>query len=143
MCSLSLLVLVMASFLVFANAGLGFDYFHSPQDMPQFQPGWQEPGLWRPKWIMERTFVGDDGKKVIKKDKLIFKLKQDRTMKIFRQNKRPLLEIGRKKESEAEKKRKLFETGEEEAVNTVDDQIKKKLGEQVTSTASDNSDSLF
>ena len=43
--------------LPMVNAGLGFDYFHAPQDMPQFQPGWMEPGLWRPKWIMERTFV--------------------------------------------------------------------------------------
>ena len=113
--------------VTFVRAGLGFDYFHSPQDMPQFQPGWQEPGLWRPKWIMERNFVSEEGK-LVKKDKLIFKLKQDRTMKIFSQKKRPFLEIWKKKDAEMEKKRKLFETGKEDAVNTVEDQIKKKLG---------------
>ena len=103
--------------LPMVNAGLGFDYFHAPQDMPQFQPGWMEPGLWRPKWIMERTFVDPETGKVVKKDKLIFKLKQDRTMKIYDQKKRPFLEIMKMKNPEEEKKRKLFETGQEEAVN--------------------------
>ena len=132
-CSKSMFILfIFACFfgllsLPLANAGLGYDYFHAPQDMPQFQPGWMEPGLWRPKWIMERTFVDPESGKVVKKDKLIFKLKQDRTMKIYDQNRRPFLELWKKKNPEDEKKRKLFETGQEEAVNSIDDQIKKKL----------------
>ncbi len=55
-----------------------------------------EPGLWRPRWIMDRIFVDDDGHEEYR-DRLYFKLNIDRTMKIYKSGGRPLLEIGNTK----------------------------------------------
>lgn len=89
------------------------DYHHQAADQYKLNPGWQEPGLWRPRWIMDRVFdaTEEEGEK---RDRVYFKLKSDRTMKIFRSEKRPLLEIF-KKRKEAEKRKKLFESGDEES----------------------------
>ncbi len=32
------------------------EFFHQRPDTHKSSPGWQEPGLWRPKWIVEREF---------------------------------------------------------------------------------------
>jgi hypothetical protein len=89
------------------------DFFHQAPDQFKLSPGWQEPGFWRPKFIMERVFTSPDGT-VESTDRVYFKLKPDRTMKIFRSTGRPFLEIF-KKTTEVEKKKKLFEAGSEES----------------------------
>lgn len=89
------------------------DFFHQAPDQFKLSPGWQEPGFWRPKFIMERVFTSPDGT-VESTDRVYFKLKPDRTMKIFRSSGRPFLEIF-KKTTETEKKKKLFEAGSEES----------------------------
>ena len=119
--------LVLSVLIRVTDAGAGVDFFHTSPDPANFQAGWQEPGLWRPKWIMERTFIDKTTGKVLKKDKVVFKLKQDRTMKIFHgRAKRPFLEIMKRKNTE-EKKRKLFETGKEE-ISTIEERAKKAKG---------------
>ena len=82
------------------------DFFHQAPEQHKLSPGWQEPGLWRPKWIMDRVF--DDGSY----DRLYIKLKADKTMKLYTSKKRPVLELLRPKR-EGERKKKLFETGKE------------------------------
>ena len=92
------------------------EYFHQRPDQYKSYPGWQEPGLWRPKWVMDREFQKEDGS--IGRDRIYFKLKSERTVKIFHSKKRPFLEW-RKKTSEKDKK-KLFESGEEELPDTAE-----------------------
>ena len=61
---------------------------------------------------MERNFIDKGSGRVTKKDRVVFKLMQDRTIKIYHQKKRPLIEIAKK--NGLEKKKKLFETGKED-----------------------------
>lgn len=113
---------------------------HQAPDQFKLSPGWQEPGLWRPRWIMDREFYEDieeeegndvevkgkgkdnsaHGKK-LKRDRVFFKLKSDRTMKIYRSDNRPILEFFKKKK-EGEKKKNLFESGTEEMAS-IEEQI--------------------
>ena len=58
---------------------------------------------------MDRVFDETDSSPA-SRDRLLFKLNNDRTMKIFSAKTRPLIEIMKKK-LVADKKRKLFETG--------------------------------
>lgn len=100
----------MLSFLALSQCGETF--FHQAPDQFKLSPGWQEPGFWRPKFIMERIFTTPEGD-IEKVDRVYFKLKPDRTMKIFKTGGRPFLEIGRKTEkSEEQRKKKMFEAGE-------------------------------
>jgi hypothetical protein len=87
------------------------EFMHQRPDQQKSSPGWQEPGLWRPKWVMEREFVEQrgNGSEVVSRDRLYFRLKSDRTVKIFSRKSRPLLEWRRKAPREEEKKKKLFE----------------------------------
>lgn len=151
-------LLLCSAITIFVEAGEGF--FHQAPDQYKLQAGWQEPGLWRPRWVMDREFdVHDDddddnddiendndkaeesGKakgfasKFLKtskvtsdsisststkkknvqprRDRVYLRLKSDRTVKVFKRSNRPLLEIFKKKEK-GEKKKNLFETGNEE-----------------------------
>lgn len=79
---------------------------------------WQEPGLWRPKWVMDREFIPVENGPV-KRDRVYFKLKSDRTIKVYDKKSRQLFEW-RKKSRDAEKKKMLFETGTEEVPDTVE-----------------------
>lgn len=64
---------------------------------------------------MEREFYATDGSKAYK-DKLYLKLKPDRTVYLYSPRKRPLLEMFKKRASQAaENKKSLFETGKEGA----------------------------
>jgi hypothetical protein len=90
-------------------------FFHQAPDQHKLTPGWQEPGFWRPKFIMERVFTSPDGTPT-HTDRLCFKLKPDRTMKIYRSSNRPLFEMF-KKQTETEKKKKLFESGAEDVTS--------------------------
>ena len=65
---------------------------------------------------------------VIKKDKISFRLKPDRSMKIYSSKSRPRLEIMKRRPEGAEKRKKLFETGDEESVS-FDEQRKKQSGD--------------
>ena len=73
--------------------------------------GWQEPGFWRSKWVMEREFDSEEDAKQYP-TKIYFKMKNDKTIKIFHTQTRPKFELFKPKKL-IEKKKKLFETGEE------------------------------
>jgi hypothetical protein len=77
---------------------------------------------------MERTFVNETTGVVVKKDKLNFRLKPDRSMKIYSAKSRPWLEILKRRPEGAEKRKKLFETGDEESVSFVE-QRKRQSGD--------------
>lgn len=108
---------------------LGATSQHSAKDIHKTQAGWQEPGLWRPKWVMERFFTPPtsttakkakratdaddlDATKVVKRDRLFLRLKNDRTVKLYTQSSRPLVEW-RKKRVFRRASRKLFEAEED------------------------------
>lgn len=94
---------------------MGAEFMHQRPDQHKSFPGWQEPGLWRPKWVMEREFYATEGCKAYK-DRLYLKLKPDRTVYLYGPRKRPLLEIFKKVTTKvAEKKKSLFEKGTEGA----------------------------
>ena len=83
---------------------------HVMQDQHKLSTGWQEPGLWRPKWIMERSFAADETTgEPAHVDRVYLKLKSDRSLKVYSQKSRPRVEL-LKPRVEAEKKKKLFET---------------------------------
>eukprot|EP01041_Mallomonas_annulata_P001746 gene1746-3374_t len=82
-------------------------------DQHKLVPGWQEPGLWRPKWIMDRYFDETDDTPAYS-DRILFRLKPDRTMKVFSSKTRPIVQISALAES-SQKKKKLFETPEDES----------------------------
>lgn len=67
--------------------------------------GWQEPGLWRPKFILERYFDEDEGEGF--KERIYFKLKNDKTIQVFKPENRPKFELFKPKR-EIEMKKKLF-----------------------------------
>ena len=102
----------------FANAAKWPDksaaeFHHQAPDQHKLSPGWQEPGLWRPRWVMDRTFDATDDTPA-REDRLYLKLKNDRTLKVIDSRKRPLLEIFKPKVV-TEKKKKLFESDEEDS----------------------------
>jgi hypothetical protein len=66
---------------------------------------------------MERTFVNETTGVVIKRDKVSFRLKPDRSMKIYNSRGRPWLEIAKRQAGGHDKKKKIFETGDEESVS--------------------------
>ncbi len=100
------------------------DFFHQAPEQHKLTTGWQEPGLWRPKWIMYRSFEavptdsGNSDKQPGKvyRDKICFRMKNDRTLKLYNTKNRPFLEI-MKPPIASEKKSKLFETGDEEVLS--------------------------
>lgn len=89
---------------------LASDHFHQSSDQYKTSLGWREPGLWRPKWILDRVIDANEDGPISKpkRDRIVFKLKSDRSMKIYSTKNRPLIELFKRKEG---KKKKLFETG--------------------------------
>lgn len=88
---------------------------HSAKDTHKTQVGWQEPGLWRPKFAMDRTFsvpIGSNPKP--HNDRIYLRLKNDRTVKLFTTRNRPFLEWRKKAENKKMSSRKLFETNDED-----------------------------
>ena len=119
--AMHLLALILVLFMAFSGTGVhgqegAADFFHQAPDQYKLSPGWQEPGFWRPKFIMERVFTTADGVPT-HTDRVYFKLKPDRTMKVFRSERRPLLELFKKPSADVEKKKKLFESGDEETAS--------------------------
>jgi len=89
------------------------DFQHQAQIAHKLVPGWQEPGFWRPKWVMTRFFDDENGEKI---DKVYFKLKSDRTISIFRSKNRPWVEIfSFNRGSQAKRSKSLSETELEKA----------------------------
>eukprot|EP01038_Epipyxis_sp_PR26KG_P012237 gene12237-16397_t len=85
------------------------DHLHQRPDQHKATPGWQEPGLWRPKWIMDREFYSNPDSKKITNDRIYFKLLNDRTVKFYTTKSRPLFEWFKpRKDSE----KRLFESDE-------------------------------
>jgi hypothetical protein len=106
---------ILAFFLLCVIVAL-CEFHHQPPEQYKLSLGWQEPGLWRPKWVMDRVFTttADDGsEEVVKRDRIYFRMKNDRTMKIYRQRDRPFLEWRKKRDPREEKKKQLFERGDE------------------------------
>ena len=101
-------VVLLASVLAADN------HQHMARDTHKAQVGWQEPGLWRPKWIMERTFFpseGADGRAVKeRRDRVPLRLRNDRTVKLYTSRHRPLVELMKRKGPVKRSARKLFET---------------------------------
>jgi hypothetical protein len=73
-------------------------FLHLRPEQHKNFPGWQEPGLWRPKWIMDREFVSAKTGKVVR-DRLFFKLKPDRTVQLFATHKRPWVQMFKRRQS--------------------------------------------
>ena len=122
--SLVAILIACSTFLVyFTQVYSSQDFFHQTSEQYKLSAGWQEPGLWRPKWIMYRTFDelpsdsnGEKDQRKELKDKVVFKLRNDRTVKVFNSRNRPFLEIMKPKVA-SERKKKLFETGDEEVLS--------------------------
>jgi len=62
----------LALALVLGRAG-AYDFFHQSPEQHKLTPGWQEPGLWRPRWIMDRVFYNDDDEEEYR-DRIHFKV---------------------------------------------------------------------
>ena len=107
------------------------EFHHQSPEQYKLSLGWQEPGLWRPRWVMDRVFEDSDGN-TVKTDRLYFKMKNDRTIKVYRQSRRPFVELFKKGNDEnEEKKKKLFESGDE-ALDSAEEQFKKKKVESTS-----------
>lgn len=87
------------------------DFHHQLPDQHKYTQGWQEPGLWRPKWIMDRYFDAREDSPAYR-DRICFRLKNDKKVKIIKTSQRPFLEIGKLNRGDA-KKKMLFETPSE------------------------------
>jgi hypothetical protein len=109
---ISVVILIWAFVIVVVLGDAANSNQHSARDTHKAQIGWQEPGLWRPKWIMDRTFIPTEENGQPTKDRVHLRLKNDRTVKIYNQRSRPLLEW-RKKRIQKRTTKKLFETDED------------------------------
>jgi len=69
------------------------DFYHQSPEQHKLAPGWQEPGLWRPRWIMDRVFLNENDEEEYR-DRIHFKLKIDRTMEVVKSDRRPVLQVG-------------------------------------------------
>lgn len=117
-----------------ADADGANQFHHQAPDQHKLSAGWQEPGLWRPLWVMDRTFDADEALGTsAKEDRIYFKLKSDRTIKVMSSKNRPLLEIFKPK-VEKEKKKKLFETEED---NSEESRIEEENSKKVKRTSED------
>ena len=97
--------------MVWAENAAPYAFHHVAPDQHKLSPGWQEPGLWRPRWVMDRSFDATDDEPA-REDRVYFKLKSDRSMVVIKSENRPILEILKPK-VETEKKKRLFEEEEE------------------------------
>jgi hypothetical protein len=108
-------IISLAIFLciyVVSVQGAGPGYFHQLQENQQYIKGWNEPGLWRPKWIMERRFYATEDEKA-STDKVVLRLNNDRSVTVYHQHdKRKFVDFGNGEVKEAKKKlfkKDLFE----------------------------------
>ena len=130
-----ILLLCAISIVLFVSAKKGepkTPFFHQRQDQYKNQPGWQEPGLWRPRWIMERTFYATEEGGKEHSDRLYLKMKNDRTIKVYTSKTRPKFQWLKKAKQGGggRKEKNMFETGAEADLD-VETQIKmKKLEEE-------------
>ena len=106
---------ILAIFILF-QCFLAKEFLHQRPDQHKSYPGWQEPGLWRPKWVMIRNFDATETTPAYT-DKLYMKLKPDRTISIQNSRKRPWLQILNKGLSSKVEptKKSLFESSIEKA----------------------------
>lgn len=70
------------------------EYLHEDTTF-QAMLGEREPGLWRPKFVIDREFIDKKGT-VTKRDRVYFRLNPNRTVKIFHSSRRPFLEWKKK-----------------------------------------------
>lgn len=86
-------------------------FLHERPNQHKSVPGWQEPGLWRPKWVLERDFDATQTTSAYK-DRLYVKLKPDRTISVLRSRNRPWLQWRKLAATVAGiSKKPLFENG--------------------------------
>jgi hypothetical protein len=104
------------------------DVFHTRSEQYKTQTGWQEPGLWRPKWIMDRTFTDKEGEITVR-DRIYLKLKPDKTIRVYSAASRPRIKWLKSKADKEVKAKKMFESGDEKVTST-EEQIKMYEDEQ-------------
>ena len=94
---------------------MGKEFLHQRPGQHKSYPGWQEPGLWRCRWVMDREFQSADSSKS-HRDRLYIKLKPDRTVQIFTSAKRPWFQFGKQQavQSDTEVKKNIFEQNTEQ-----------------------------
>ena len=105
---------------VWAENAAPYAFHHVAPDQHKLSPGWQEPGLWRPRWVMDRSFDATEDEPA-REDRVYFKLKSDRSMVVIKSENRPVLEILKPK-VETEKKRRLFEEEEDDEEDEEDEE---------------------
>jgi hypothetical protein len=101
-------------------------FFHQSSEQHKLSPGWQEPGLWRPKWRMDRIHYDEEGEES-GRDTLHFRMKMDRTIHIYTQNRRPILEIMKPNYEKPRKERPIFESKKESDLATQRKDASQKL----------------
>jgi hypothetical protein len=100
----AILALVLTCF-----QAIGKKFLHERPNQHKALPGWQEPGLWRPKWVLEREFEATPTAPAYT-DRLYIKLKPDRTVSICNSRKRPWLQWGTRSATKSDPaKKSLFE----------------------------------
>ena len=107
----------------------GKKFLHQRPDQHKSYPGWQEPGLWRPRWVLDREFDATETSKA-HKDRLYLKLKPDRTVSIYSARKRPWLQwlkSGTKSTGPDTSKKNLFEANTAGTEPSIDDSIQEDL----------------
>lgn len=133
--TLLLVLLLLITPLVEVYGGAGDNFFHQRPNQHKSAPGWQEPGLWRPMWIMDREYSVDQARssnssqkvksEVTKRDRLYLRLTPERTVKFLHHKQRPLVEWYKKPSKPAgptvqsdsgENRKHLFESGNEEVL---------------------------
>lgn len=116
--SISLTWIFLCNHYAFGKKEAKEAFFHQNANKYKTNPGWQEPGLWRPKWVMDRDFEDENGEES-GHDRLYLKLKSDRTIKIYTSKSRPKFQWFKKTaKSLAGKKKNLFESGDEKLLDT-------------------------
>lgn len=116
---------ILAICLTLLPWAMAEEFFHQRPEQHKSFPGWQEPGLWRPRWIIDREFTDTNGT-VTNRDRLYIRLKSDRTVERLDTKPRPLLQWRKhslEKKHKTQKKGGLFETGEEEVKSSRDELV--------------------
>lgn len=110
MLRVSSLLLLAVLLMMFCLQIEATKFLHQRPDQHKSYPGWQEPGLWRPKWVLEREFAATETTPAFK-DRLYLKLKPDRTISICNSHKRPWFQWLKKPSKSGDNaKKSLFES---------------------------------
>lgn len=51
------IVAICSVLLLLLPTNSAASYFHESPNQQTTFPGWQEPGLWRPRWVLDREIV--------------------------------------------------------------------------------------